>query len=319
MKSVLVDASSGFRSREAYPVGVHEEWKPKLTIVFEGEPTSTYAVTVSVSGLPSQAVTSVIVDGSPFGSISSAVEKIIIFDRGTAHTIAVSGFVLGPPGVRYRCDANETQVTAAISHVFAYWPEYWVSFSAEPGNMFQTPPNGWYSENSTLVVKRTGPDVIQTSPGVRLVFDGWHLNGEGNQTELGTIIVNEPITITAGYRTEYYLNVTSSIARTKGSGWYAKDALASFSVDPPAVPAEGLLGILGLKHSFVQWIGQGSSVDFPSEPEGTVIMREPTALVAVWQDDWGSFALNVALLLLALAAVAVAVIVRARRRRPNTL
>ena len=168
---------------------------------------------------------------------------------------------------------------------------------------------------------RTGPDVIQTSPGVRLVFDGWHLNGEGHRTELGTIIVNEPITITAGYRMEYYLNVTSSITRTKGSGWYAKEALASFSVDPPTVPAEGLLGIIGLKHSFVKWIGNGSSLDFPSEPEGTIIMREPTALVAVWQDDWGSFALNVALLLLALAAVAVAVavIVIARRRRPNTL
>ena len=79
------------------------------------------------------------------------------------------------------------------------------------------------------------------------------------------------------------------------------------------------MGILGLKHSFVEWIGQGSSVDFPSEPEGTIIMKEPTALLAVWQDDWGTFAANMALLLLALAAVGVAVIVRARRRRPNIL
>ena len=108
--------------------------------------------------------------------------------------------------------------------------------------MFQTPPNGWYSENSTLVVKRTGPDVIQTSPGVRLVFDGWHLNGEGHQTELGTIIVNESITIAAGYRTEYYLNVTSPIARTNGSGWYAKDALASFSSRAARRPSRRSVG-----------------------------------------------------------------------------
>ena len=310
------DASSGFWSRE-YPVGPHEEWKPKLTIVVEGEPTTTYAVTVSVSGLPSLVVTSVTVDGELYGSISSGVEKMIIFDRGTAHTIAVSGLVAGPPGVRYRCDANETQMTSAISHVFTYSHEYWVSFSAEQDNMFQTPANGWYSENSTLLVKHTGPDVIQTSPGVRLVFDGWHLNGERRQTELVTIIVNGSMTIAAGYRTEYYLNVTSSVARTNGSGWYAKDALATFSVESPSVPAEGLLGILGLKHSFVDWIGQGSSVDFPSEPEGTVVMKEPTALLAVWQDDWASLILNAGLLLLALAAVAVAAIVRARRRRPN--
>lgn len=310
------DASSGFWSRE-YPVGPHEEWKPKLTLVLEGDPKITYAVTVSVSGLPSQAVTSVTVDGALFGSVPSGTEKMIILDRGTTHTIAVSEFVPGQTGVRYRCSANETQVTEAISHVFAYRHEYWVSFSTKPDSMFQTPPNGWYAENSTLVVKRRGPDVIYTTPGTRLAFDGWHLNGEKGQTELGAIIVSEPVAITAGYRTEYYLNVTSSFARTNGSGWYAKDALASFSVEPSAAPAEGLLGILGLKHSFVEWIGQGSSINFPSEPDGTVIMKEPAVLLAVWQDDWGAFVLNVGLLLFALAVVGVAVIVRARRRRKN--
>jgi hypothetical protein len=313
-----IDASSGFWSRE-YPVGSHEEWKPKLTIVLEGDPTITYAVTVSVSGLPSQAAASVFVDGELFGSISSGVQKMIIFDRGTDHTIAVSGLVAGPPGVRYTCDANETQVTAAISHVFTYWHEYWISFSTEPGNMFQTPANGWYSENSTLIVKHTGPDVISNNSGARLVFEGWQLNGERRQTDLMTIIVNGSMTIAAGYRTEYYLNVTSPIASANGSGWYAKDALASFSVQPPAVPAEGLLGLLGVKHSFIKWIGHGNSVDFPSEPEGTVIMKQPTALLAVWQDDWATFAVNLALLLLALAAVGVAVIVRARRRRLNAV
>lgn len=312
------DASSGFWSRE-YPVGTYEEWKPRLVIVLEGEPTITYAVTVGVSGLPNQTVASITVDGELFGSISSGRENEIIFDRGTTHIIAVSGFVPGPPGVRYRCDANETQVTAATSHVFAYWPEYWVSFSAEPDNMFQTPPNGWYSENSTLTLKRIGAEVIYTTPGTRLVFDGWRLNKERRQTEPGTIIVDGPITIAAGYRTEYYLNVTSPIARTNGSGWYVKDALASFSVEPRAVPAEGLLGLFGLKHSFIRWTGYGRSVDFPSEPGGTVIMREPTTLLAVWQDDWGSLAANVALLVLALSAVGVAVIVRARRHRPNAL
>ena len=311
-----VNASSGFWSRE-YPVGPHEEWKPKLTIVLEGEPTTTYTVTVSVSGLPSQTPTSVTVDGEPYGSMTSGAEKMIMFDLGTTHTIGVNGIVPGSPGVRYRCDANETQVTETIYHVFAYGHEYWVSLSAEPNNMFQTPPNGWYTENSTLVVKRTGPDVIYTTPGTRLVFDGWRLNGEEGKRDLGTIIVNEPITITAGYRTEYYLNVTSPIARTNGSRWYSKDALASFSVEPSAVPVEGLLGLLGQRRSFVEWIAHGSSIDFPSEPEGTVIMKGPTVLLAVWQDDWGPLILNAVLMFLALAAAGVAVVIRARRRRLN--
>jgi hypothetical protein len=310
------DASSGFYSRE-YPVGPHEEWKPKLTIVLEGGPTATYTVTVNVSGLPSQVLTSVTVDGELDGSMSSDSGKMIMLDLGTAHTIGISGLVSGSPGVRYRCDANETQVTEAASHVFAYSPEYWVSFSAKPDNMFQTPTNGWYAENSTLVAKRTGPDVISTAPGTRLAFDGWQINEEARQTDLGTIIVSQPMTITAGYRTEYYLNVTSSIGGTNGSGWYTKDALASYSVEPPAVPAGGLLGILGLKHSFVEWIGQGSSIDFPSEPEGTVIMKEPTVLLAVWQEDWGAFVVDVGLLLLLLAVAGVAVTVRARKRRPS--
>jgi hypothetical protein len=312
-----VNASSGFWSRE-YPVGSHEEWRPKLTIVLEGNPTTTYTVTVSPSGLPSETLTSVTVDGEPYGSMSSGGGKMIIFDLRTTHTIGVSGIVPGSAGVRYRCDANETQVTKAISHVFMYLHEYWFSFSAEPNNMFQTPSSGWYSENSTLVMKRMGSEVIYTTPGTRLVFDGWQLNRERRETEVVTIVASAPMTITAGYRTEYYLNVTSSIASTNGSGWYTKDALASFSVEPTAVPAEGLLGILGLKHSFVEWIGQGGSIDFPSEPEGTVIMKQPTALLAVWQDDWTAFTISVGLLLLLLAVVGVAVTVRARRRRLST-
>lgn len=312
------DASSGFWSRE-YPVGPHEEWKPKLIIVLQGDPTIVYTVTVGVSGVPKEAVAAVVVDGEFFGSISSARNEEIMFDRGTTHTIAVSGFIPGPPGVRYRCDANETRVTAAASHVFAYSHEYWVSFSAEPGDMFQTPPSGWYGENATLQVKRIGPDAINTGPEVRLAFDGWYVNEERLQSEPETIVVNEPITLVAGYRTEYYLNVTSPFARAIGSEWYAKNALASFSVDPPALPAEGLLGLLGLKHSFVTWIGSGSSISFPSQPEGTVIMKEPTALVAVWQDDWASLVANLALLLVAVVAVVVVVIVRARRYRPRTL
>lgn len=312
------DASSGFWSRE-YPVGSHEEWKPKLIIILQGDPTIVYTVTVGVSGLPKEAMAAVVIDGDLFRSISSARIEELIFDRGTTHTIAVSGFVSGSTGVRYRCDANETRVSAASSHVFAYSREYWVSFSTEPGDMFQTPPNGWYGENVALQVKRTGPDVIDTGLGVRLAFDGWHVNEERLQSEPETIAVNEPTTVRAEYRTEYYLNVTSPFARTIGSGWYAKDSLASFSVDPPAVPAEGLLGLLGLKHSFAMWVGSGSSISFPSQPDGTVIMKEPTTLVAIWQDDWASLVVNLAVLLVVVAAVGVAVIVRARKYRSRTV
>jgi hypothetical protein len=306
------DASSGFWSSE-YPVGRHEEWKPKLTVVLQFQPTMVYVATVAVVGLLNATVASITVDGKLFGSVSSDRDAKITFDRGTIHIIAVTNIVPGRPGVRYRCDVNETQVSAATYLIFVYSADYLVTFSTEPSDLFRTPSTGWYRENTTLTVERTGPDVIYSAPGARLVFDAWYLNTHRLEAEPRTITLNGPVTVEGRYRKEYYLNVTSPVGKTNGTGWYEEDGVASFSVDVNTVPAEGALGLLGLNRSFVQWVGSSNFIGLPAEPQGSIIIKQSTTVEAVWQDDWSSLILNVAVLL-AIVAVAAATIVTALKR-----
>jgi hypothetical protein len=164
-------------------------------------------------------------------------------------------------------------------------------------------------------VSRTGPDLISTAPGARLIFDAWYLNGRRLAEEPKKIIINGPTTLEGRYRTEYYLNVTSPLGRTEGSGWYAKDTVASFSVDTRAVPAEGLLGLLGLKRSFTRWLGSENFLGIPAEPQGSLIVKEPTTIEAVWQNDYGSLILNITILILVIALLGVVVATKARKRR----
>lgn len=305
------DASSGFWSRE-YPV---DEWKPRLVVVLRGDPAFTYTVTLSLTGLSGNATSTVSVDGEPYGSTSSDAEMEIALDRGTAHKIAVSKLVPGQAGVRYACDIDEIQVSSATSHVFKYAAEYLVTFSTEPTEMFQTAAPGWYRQGTIVPVNRTSPDVINTDPGTRLVFEAWYLNNQSLAAEPGTIVVDAPITLVARYRTEYYLNVTSPIGQTNGTGWHTKDTVAYFQVDTSTVPAEGLFGLLGLKRSFTHWAGSNNFLGPTTEPQSSLTMKEPTTVEAVWQDDYSSLALNTAIVVLVTALVGVAVTARKRRSR----
>lgn len=311
------DASSGFWSRES---GQDPVKNPMLIVALRGDPSVTYVIKLGVTGLPSGVASTITVDGQPYGSVSPDAEEEIAFDKGTAHTITVSQLLSGLPGTRYRCEGNQANVTAASSYVFTYTGEYLIEFSTDPSGMFETPPTGWYPSGASLPVRRTGPDLIPVAPGARLVFEGWYLNSKRLPGELGTIIVDGPTTLEGHYKTEYYVNVTSSIGKTEGSGWYAKDSVVSFSIDKSTIGAEGLMGLLGLKRSLSRWIGSDDFSSAPVGPQGSVVARGPTTIEAVWQDDWSIVFTNLMTILLGvIAAVAIIMIRRRRRGLPSSV
>ncbi len=299
------DASSGFWSRE-YPV---DEWKPMLTVVLQSP--SEYAVAIEVAGLPKTTLSEITVDGNSSRPASPSRDQTIIFDRGTVHNITVSKLVAGQTGVRYMCEPNQIQVTTDTAHVFTYITEYFVKFLAEPSDMFAMAPAGWYKSGASLSLNRTGPDQLNRDPGVRLVFDGWYVNGERLAVEPRTLIVGDPMVIEGRYRTEYYLTVKSAIGKTDGSGWYTKDSVATFSVNSTQVPADGVLGWLGVTREFGQWIGSPNLASHPTAPRSVVTMREPTEVEALWVQGWSPLS-GGGVLVLIVVAVGIAAIVRAR-------
>ena len=308
------DASSGFWSGE-YPV---EDWKPKLTIILGGNPTSTYAVRVSATGLPSNVTSSVLVDGKPHGVVSPDSSQWIVFDKKTTHTVSVSELVATSESVRYKCAVNKIQASTDASYVFTYTAEYLVIFSTYPSNMFQTPATGWYGLGTVLVANRTGADFVNTAPGTRLSFEGWSENHIPACPCLRTIVVNMPMVIEGRYTTEYYLNVTSPIGETQGSGWYRNGSIAHFSVEAPEMVAPGPLGQFFLKRSFVRWSGSDNLLEPTGETVGSIAMTIPANIRAVWQYDWVSMLVN-PIALLIIAAILVATIIAYRRLRNHDL
>ena len=317
----LRDSSSGFWSRE-YPV---EKWKPVLTILVRGNPALAYSIRIRAIGLPLGMTYDVLVDGRLYRQMPSNETMEITFDGGRSHTIEVGQIVQGPQGIRYACKNNMMNVSDESSLVFTYVTEYIVSFVTDPPDMFQVPPNGWYEAGASLVVNRTGPILIAAANATRLVFNGWYMNSKRIEETPGCtscrkitptlVLVDGTGTVEGRYRTEYYLNVTSPAMKTEGSGWYTKGSVASFSVDKTTVAAPGLLGVLGLKRSFVKWTGSSNFLGIPDAPHSAVIMNESTTIEAVWQDDWSAVAPVLVILLVALTSCIVIVVIRRKTQK----
>ncbi len=148
------------------------------------------------------------------------------------------------------------------------------------------------------------PEIIPKGEGVRSVFVGW----SDNVTQATrTITLGENTTLRANFRTQYRLDVFSPYASTKGSGWYFENTNATISITPTAVPADGLLGFLGVRFVFDHWTGSCAG----TRPECLFLMDSPRTATAVWREDY-------AITILGIAAVAAAICIIAfvlRRRR----
>ena len=150
------------------------------------------------------------------------------------------------------------------------------------------------------------PEVVPMSNVTRAVFVGWNDNvREASRT----ITMSRNTRLHAAYRMQYDLSVSSPYASTSGSGWYFEGTNASLSVNPDTVPAEGVAGVLGVRHIFDHWTLSCTDL----EPKCVVIMDSPKSATAVWRDDYAiTIALSAAILTIAFAAIMLAL--RARRK-----
>lgn len=153
----------------------------------------------------------------------------------------------------------------------------------------------------------TIPETIPKGDGVRQRFVGW----SDNVTEATRMIaLGNNLTLSANYMTQYQLDVSSPFASTGGSGWYFENTLANASINPTPVPAEGFLGLLGIRHVFDHWTGDCQG----SQSVCSVSMNGPKNVLAVWRDDYTITVIAV----ISLVAIAAIVVMRKRKRKRTT-
>ena len=168
----------------------------------------------------------------------------------------------------------------------AYRVDVWTPYGDALGD-------GFYDEGEIAQISISSNDVVVEPRKVRQVFSGWDTNGartiddfvgdEGQAAAPVTsavqnlmVFVDKPTTITAMWKTQYYLDVQSTQGNTQGSGWYDIGRLVPISVDTRSTPP-GMWSV----HTFDRWTGD---IESDSENE-RVIMNNPKTIIAEFRQD----------------------------------
>ncbi len=123
------------------------------------------------------------------------------------------------------------------------------------------------------------PEIIPKGEGVRSSFVEW----SDNVTQASRVIaLGNNLTLNVNYETQYNLDASSPYATINGSGWYDENAIAHIAVYPTTVAANGILGLIGIRHVFNHWSGDCSL----AQADCTMIINGPKRVIAVWRDDY---------------------------------
>ena len=285
---------------------------------------TTYIVTISISGLPTEHSTIIEIDGNEEETIQGGSSKEFEVSSRESHVFSVSTYISGSEGTRYfasepiwyldEVESSYYPVTGGYSyyyyqysyarqkleasHTFNYEPEYMLSVDTIQGQSADMA--GWKQRDT----------VVTLTDSERRVFRAWNIDGSEVTGSTISLTMNKPYNARAVYENEYYIEVKSELGRPQGSGWYREGSTATISVDPE-VSISGFWGSLGAKHVFDRWVGVRDGDQFSSTT--LITINEPMTADAMWQADYSMAYITLAIILaIILALIVIGIIVRGR-------
>lgn len=133
--------------------------------------------------------------------------------------------------------------------------------------------SGWYDQG-TQAYASLNADTVDIATGVRARFTGWGGDATGNSIPV-TVTMNAPKTVTADWKKQYYVSVSSSMGQASGSDWYDEGSTATINVNSP-VPQP-----YGQQYVFQKWVG---TQEIPSN-HAQVQVNGPMSVEAQWNLD----------------------------------
>ena len=159
--------------------------------------------------------------------------------------------------------------------------EYYLTVVSPYGT---TSGEGWYEENTTAVFSVTTP--VSAGAGVQYAFSHWSGEGVGSYDgpdNPGSVIMRGPITETAVWGTQYYLNITATFGTTNPvSGWYWAGEQVTISAIPPPINQTGE------RYNWTGWTGSSSCGDeyVGMDNPATIVMNCPIDQTANWVHEF---------------------------------
>jgi ribosomal protein L40E len=184
------------------------------------------------------------------------------------------------------------------------WPWYYVTVESSVGS---PTGSGWYVEDSQIT-----PQAQKTVPitaGERYNLKGWT---DGTNTGSGFTVDNN-MSLTAMYTKQYLVSLTSPLGSTYGSGWHDAGSVADIGVKPTSIPADGILGVLGVRSTFSGW--EGNYTGTPrSDGSSLITVNAPMMVQAEWQMNLGTILPASAVIIMAAVVSVTAVALRRRSK-----
>jgi len=303
----VANEASGFYSREYSKA--REDVRPRLRVLCQSQPPFTFLISTNVIGLPADLSTQV-TSGNQTITVHGGGTGYFLFEAGNRPIVAASEYATASDSVRYHTRTSSFAATDNAEFTISYEPQFLVTVKSNPSGLIEWEWSDWYDLGESVETPRA-PEVPVDSADMRLVLDGWYVDNvrqPGNPIDL---VVNGPATLTARYTALYNVTVTSSFGKTAGSGWYAAGSSVEISVTPTYVPAEGILGNIGVGMTFDHWSGSFEN----TSPATTITVNGPIQAEAVWREDRFRLLLGLA----SLTGLILVVLVSLRKRKRSRL
>jgi hypothetical protein len=276
----------------------HADQHPKLTDQYSGElPLISKFVFNNDVSLPAGA-TAVTIDGSNYTSDP----QTLYWTPGGSHTVTVPELVNASTGTRYVFTGWEGGSTASTIYVSkgTYTANYNKEYQLTLTSPYDTPTgDGWYVDGTSASFSITAS--LETADTKRF-FTGWSGDFTGTAAS-GSIVMNAPKSITANWRTEFLLTITSDYGTPTGAGWYDEGESAAISV-------EAVQGFI-IRHIFDGWTGGITSTDAST----SVTMNGPKTITATWHTDYLQLYILIIIVVVVLAIIIVVVVLVRRKPR----
>ena len=222
-------------------------------------------------------------------------------------------------------NAHLPSTTITVNEPFVIEAQYAKSFRVNVWTQYgSVEGDGFYKQGEVATIKIISSEVVVQPNKIRKVFTGWETHGSkklnlGDNTDIDLadvgavgnsnllLYVDRSTNVTTNWKTQYYLDVQSSEASAKGSGWYDLGRMVPISVSTPNTPPG-----LWSAHKFDKWVGDIDSTNVKDR----IIMNGPKTVIAEWREDNTPGIIN-SIILGGIAVIAV--IVFSKTRKNNLL
>jgi len=159
---------------------------------------------------------------------------------------------------------NNTALTAR------YNTQYLLTVDPNGGSVT---PSGWFNANSTVTVAAANPSNV-TQQSSRMIFVGW----TGDLTTAApslTLTMNQPYSLKANWKQQYYVTIVSPAGSASGSGWYDAGSVATISVEGAVITGNGT------RQVFLGWNDSSQQ-----STTLTIVVNSPVIYQALWKTQY---------------------------------